>query len=195
MPKTVACLVVRSAKVFSWLGHMPIMNWSVERLTEVRGVDRIVCAAAPNLVDQARRLLAAEKIDVVAMPPELTGAKDALLDKWLTAATGPAAEADTVVVVRPTNPLLPASKVEACVAAVNRGKCSVCYPARPTKVVISAKTATAKEAVDSVRVFRVNVPAEKVTVHTVPVSLMESLDVDNHDQFVMIDALVASDKV
>ena len=52
-----------------------------------------------------------------------------------------------------------------------------------------------KAAVEAVRVFRVNVPVEQTTFHTVPVNLMESLDVENQDEFVLASAMVESDKV
>lgn len=195
MAKTVACIMVKSEKVFSWLGHMPIMLWSVSQLTEVRGIDRIVCVASPTLSARAKKLLAREEIEVVTLPKDLLEAKDGVTDKWLTAADGPAFDADTIVVMHPTSPFLPAAKIEACVRAVNAGKCSTCYPARPTNIVVDSRRKAAKETVDSVRAFRVNVPAEHVAVHTVPVSMIESLNVNEPDEYVLVDALVASDKI
>lgn len=196
MPKTLACLMVTSPTVFSWLGHMPIMNWSVAQLAEVRGLDRIVCAVLPALADRATRLLAEQEIEVVAVPKAF-GAEpaDAAVDKWLTSATGPGADADVVAVVKPTSPFLPAGKIEACLTAVVRNKCSLCYPARTASALVAARRTTVKEAVESVRVFRVNVPAERAAVHTVTVSLLESLNVGVPDEFVLADALVTANKV
>ncbi len=197
MSKTVACVVVKSAKLFSWLGHMPIMNWSLTQLHEVRGVDRIVCVAHPQVADRARKLLAKEDIEVVTLPRELVEAKDAVLDKWLTAASGPAGEADIVVVTTATSPFMPAAKIEACLNNVAKGKCSTCVPARDANVVSSgsSRKSKMKAAVEAVRVFRVNVPVEQTTFHTVAVNLMESLDVENQDEFVLASAMVESDKV
>lgn len=195
MPKTVAAIVVKNPKMFSWLGHMPIMNWSVVQLGEVRGIDRVVCVAAPAVAERARKLLAKEDIDVVELPKELLLAKDAVLDRWLTAATGPAFDADTLVVSKASSPFLPAAKIEACVRAVNRGKCTGCQPARTIAAVVTTRKTRAKESVEAVRVFKVNVPAEAVRLDTVSVSLIESLDVEQPDEFVLVDALVAADKL
>lgn len=197
MSKTVACIVVRSPKVFSWLGHMPIMNWSLAQLTEVRGVDRIVCLVVPELAGRAQKLLAKEDIEVVAMPKDVAAAKEEVLDKWLTSAVGPAADADIMVVAKSTGPFLPASKIEACVRNVAGNKCTVCVPARDAQVVTgtSQRKSKMKTTVETVRVFKVNVPAEQTIFQTVPVNLMESLDVDNQDEYVLASALVESDKV
>lgn len=197
--KTVACVMVTSAKVFSWLGHMPVMNWSLERLAEVRGVGRMVCVASPALVPQATKLLAKLCIDVVPIPDGvLKAAKnpEAVLDAWLTSATGPAAEADVVAVVRPTSPLMEAGRIEACINRVVSGKATVCQPARNTKVAGPSRKAKLQEPVESVRVFKVAVPQEAVPVlTTVPVSLHESLDIDNDDEFVLVSALVEANKI
>lgn len=196
MAKTVAVIVVTSPKMFSWLGHMPIMNWSLAELTEVRGIDRIVCAAAPAVADRARKLLGKDDIEVVDMPRDLADAKPAVLDKWLTAANGPAFDADTLVVTTASSPFLKAPRVEACVRAVNKGQCTHAQLAREVSLSgTTARRVKGAEVVESVRVFRVNVPAEQVAVRTVPVSMIESLDINQPDEFVLADALVAADKV
>lgn len=196
MPKTVAVIVVKTAKMFSWLGHMPIMNWSLAELTEVRGIDRIVCVAAPAVADRARKLLGKEDIDVVNLPRELADAKAAVVDRWLTAADGPAFDADTLVVTTATSPFLKAPRIEACVRAVNKGQCTHAQPAREVSLSgTTVRKVKGAEAVESVRVFKVNVPAEQVAVRNVPVSMIESLDIDQPDEFVLADALVAADKI
>jgi 2-C-methyl-D-erythritol 4-phosphate cytidylyltransferase len=171
------------------------MNWSVAQLTEVRGIDRIVCVVTADLAERAAKLLSKEEIDIVVLPKQLLDAKDAVIDKWLTAADGPAYDADTVAVSTASSPFLQASTIEACVRAVNRGKCTTCQPARDTSVVNSTRKVKALEAVESVRVFKVNVPAEGVRLSTVPVSMIQSLDINQPDEFVMADALVAADKI
>jgi len=52
-----------------------------------------------------------------------------------------------------------------------------------------------QEAVDSVRVYRVNVPVEQVTVKAFDVDIIESLDVERPDEFVIADALVLANKI
>lgn len=196
MPKTVAVIVVKSPKTFTWLGHMPVITWCVVQLTEVRGVDRIVCVASPELAARAGKLLGATGIDVVPIPRPLADAKDADLDRWLTAADGPACDATTLVVTKATSPFLEAAKIEACVRSVTNGKYTHCQPARQVEVVLAERKTKAREAVASLRAFRVAVPAEMpVNVNTVPVTLIESLDVDDHDEFVVADALVTANKM
>lgn len=197
MPKTVAVIVVKNQKMFTWLGHMPIMNWSLAELTEVRGVDRIVCVAAPAFADRARKLLGKEDIEVVNIPRDLVDAKPAVMDKWLSAANGPAFDADTLVVTTASSPFLKSPRIEACVRAVNKGQCTHAQPAREVSLSgTTVKKTKAAEAVESVRVFKVNVPAEQVAVfRTVPVSMIESLDIEQPDEFVLADALVAADKI
>lgn len=190
--KTVACVVVKSPKVFTWLSHMPVMNWALAQLTEVRGVDRIVCAAAPELFAQTKKLLAKEDIEVVALPPA-AAKTDALTEAWLTAAGSPADDADVVVVVKPTSPFLPAAKIEQCLAAVRRKKHAACSPARPTTAVLAGRRTTVQEPIDSVRAFRVAAPPGGT--HTVSVSLIESLDVDCPDEFVVAAALADAGSV
>jgi hypothetical protein len=195
--KTIACVIVTSDKVFSWLGHMPVMLWSISQLVEVRGVSRVACCAAPKLADRARQLLAKQGIEVVSLPPQLARQPDEkTLEKWLCSAGGPAPDADALVVVRPTTPFLPAAKIEACVRHVARGKCAACVPARVTSVVGPARTARAYEAVPAVRAFRVQtVPDAAVNLRYTEVSLLESLDVEAHDQFVLASAMVEGNKV
>lgn len=197
MPKTVACLVIKTPRVFTWLGHMPIVNWSLTQLQEVRGIDRLVCVADPFLAERSRKLLAREKIEVVSLPKELLNAKEEALDEWLVSAGGPASDATVLVVTKATSPFLPATKIEACVREVTRGKCTVCVPSRAASVVGLAtfQAAVTKEAVDGFRVKKINVPREERSFKTVKVNLMESLDVNNADEFVLASALVESDKV
>jgi hypothetical protein len=112
------------------------------------------------------------------------------------AAGGPAFDADALVVTGRRSPFLPAAKIEACVRHVARGKCAACVPARVTSVVGPARTARAYEAVPAVRAFRVQtVPDAAVNLRYTEVSLLESLDVEAHDQFVLASAMVEGNKV
>lgn len=197
MPKVTACLVLKTAKVFTWLGHMPIMTWGISQLQEVRGIEQIMCVAEPTLLAQATKLLAKSGIEVVALPRELITAKESVFDNWLSSANGPAGDAEVIIVTKATSPFMPAAKIESCLTQVLRGKCSTCLPVRATSVltISTYKRSTNQEAIDGFRVFRVNVPQEKASFKTVRVNLMESLDVDKQDEFVMASALVDSDKV
>lgn len=197
MSKTVACVVVRSSKSFAFLGHMPTMNWAMSKLMEVRGIDRIVCAVEPKLLKQAAKLLAGEGVEIVPIPKGLKSESEKELDAWFTSAGGPAFDADIVVVTKVTSPFLPAAKIEACLDRVARKKFTHCVPARDAQIVLtkSAMKAAAKEAVRGVRAFRVKVPAERAAYGTVPVTLLDSLDVDNQDEFVLAAAMVDGDRI
>jgi 2-C-methyl-D-erythritol 4-phosphate cytidylyltransferase len=195
MSKTIACVVIETAKTFSWLGHMPIVTWALTQMTEVRGVDRVVCVVTPALAERTRKLVSALGVEVVALPKALVDAPDGVLEKWLTSAAGPAFDAAVVVLSRPTSPFLPAGKIEACVSQVRRQKVAVCQPARPAVVVTAGRKTTTRQTVESVKVFRVAVPKEQVTVGTVPVSLLESLDVRDPDEYILADAVVAAQKI
>lgn len=194
MAKTVAVMVLKHAKYLSWLGHMPLMNWSFAALKDVRGIDRIVCVANRKLCDRVRKLLGDEEVDVLPIPKELEEANDDTLDKWFASANGPAAEADIIVVSKGSSPFLGAGRIEACLTHVRRNKCTFAQPSREV-IVAGVRKTKAAESVESVRVFKVNVPKEQRTVRAVQVSMIESLDVDIPDQFVLADALVTADKI
>jgi hypothetical protein len=183
--KTIACVLVRTARAFTWLGHMPHLAWTLDQLRDVRGVSKVVCAAAPDLVKQATALVG-DDTEVVVMPAAVAK-RPAAAEAWASAASGPAADADVLVLVRPTSPFLPAAKIEACLEEVLAGRCSTCYPARRTEVVSNGRRRPAAELVESVRVVRLAARAEPAhradsAVGTVPVSLIESLDVEVADE-------------
>lgn len=192
--RTVACLVITTPTVFNWLGHMPIMAWAMEQLREVRGVHQICCVATKPLVAQTKALLANDEIDVTAIPPEVFGepkGRSTRIDNWLSSADGPACDADIIISDSSTSPFLPAGKIEACLRSVASGKYTAAMPGRPTTVVATAAAkskATLHEAVTSVRVFRVRVPAEGLRV--VPITLIDSLNVDIHDEYRVASVLV-----
>jgi len=177
---TVAAIIVQTPKVFSWLGHMPVMTWSLNQLLEVRGVDRIVCVAVPDLAARAGRILVKDEIEVTTIPDNV---KDqTTLHKWLCAANGPAATADVLVAIKPTAPFLPSAKIEACLHKVKRCKnCDHC-------------TLHRYATVDSLQVFKVQAVIESVALQraAVPVSLIESLDVTDPEGLRVATALVVS---
>ncbi len=89
-------------------------------------------------------------------------------------------------------------KIEACVTAVRRKKCAMCVPARPVTIVANGNRAKFQESAESVRAFAVKPPVELPAAKrlvTVPVSLLESLDADDPDEFIMVSALVDAGKV
>jgi len=187
---TTACVVVHSVKVFQRLGPKPLLRWSLEQLNRVRGIAKIVCVVTPDLFQKTQDLLPTGN-EVVQFPKSI---KDGMFDEWLTT-KGPAKDAEIVLVVKPINPFLPAAKIEECLREVTKRKGSICCPARqvPILALNGTKKVIAKHAVDSVRVFRVNVPKEAVKFQTVSVGLLESLDVEQHDEFVLAAAIVAGD--
>lgn len=194
MSKTVAVMVIKHPKYLSWLGHMPLMNWGFAALKDVRGIDRIVCVTAKKMTDRVRKLLGDEEVEVVPLPKELEEANEDTLDKWFASASGPAADADILVVSKGSSPFLGSGRIETCLTHVRRNKCTFAQPSREV-IVAGVRKTKAAESVESLRVFKVNVPKEQRTVRAVQVSMIESLDVDNPDQFVLADALVTADKI
>lgn len=198
--RTIAVVVVRSAKAFAWLGHMPIMNWSVKRLGDVRGLDRVVCVADGRLRDRSEKLLAKEEIEVVSIPQAITKKPDREFDRWLCAATGPAAEADVVLVLQPTSPFMPAAKIEAVLDTVASKAADVSCTARVTQAYAQPHPAAGLSrmlAYAEVSTCRAFAPA-RVTERgvgkfkPVTVDLVESLDVSVPDNLRVAAALVPS---
>jgi hypothetical protein len=103
-------------------------------------------------------------------------------------------DADILLVSKGSSPFLTSGRIEACLTHVRRNRCTFAQPSREV-IVAGVKKTKAAESVESVRVFKVSVPKEQRTVRAVPVSMIESLDVDNPDQFVLADALVSADKI
>jgi CTP:molybdopterin cytidylyltransferase MocA len=193
MAKTFAFLVVTTPRVFTWLGHMPIMNWTLEQLREVRGIDRVVCVALPDLARRAAELLAAGEIETIAVPPKIK-ADGPDLDRWLTAADGPAADADVVVVLKPSSPFLPAAKIEVCVDAVRRCLADRSCTVQPVQVVSGTGREAAHAEAPGCRAFapaRAREPARR-PFRPVPVSPIEALDVSEPDDYHIASALLLS---
>ena len=194
--KIVAVIVVRNPKVFEWLGHMPIANWSFTQLEEVRGIDKIVCVADKKLHARAKKLVGAEGIEVAEIPPALKTEPD--LHRWLCSVQGPASDADAILSVVPSVPFLHAAKLEACVEEVRDGA-GVCYPARPCRVIFSeghrTREASLPEILPGVKAFRVSTIREPGSFRTVEVGMIEALDITDPDNFAMAQALVSSGTV
>lgn len=194
MSRVVACLVVSSASLFSFLGNKPVLLWSFASLREVRGISRIVCVVATEFASRANQLLAETTIDVVSIPSTV---KASALEAWLTSAAGPACDAGVVLLNYGTSPLLSAAKIEACLRQVTSRKNSICYPARDVRVIVPgyAKRTIVKHTIDSVKVFRVTAPGEPVCPGTVGVNLTESLSVAITDEFFLVSAMVDGEHV
>lgn len=192
--KTIAVIVVKSAKVFSWLGHMPIMNWSITQLKDVRGVHQVVCVASRGLAKRAAEMLAREEIETVTIPDNVLKQGESHIDKWLVSATGPAADADVVVVVKPTSPFLPAAKIEGCLDLVRRKFADASCTVQAVNLVHGAGRTQAYAEVPGCRAFAaqaVNTHIDPKRFRPVTVSLIESLDVTDADNHRLASALVA----
>ena len=194
--KTVAIITVTSPKVFSWLGHMPVMSWSVTQLLEVRGISRIVCAAVKDLAKRARDLLVKEDDDIPTVTIPDSVLKQDRLDKWLVAADGPAADADVIALVQPTFPFLPSAKIEGCIDLVGRNFADTACTAQEVNAWTSYGRGRAYAEVLGCCVYapaRVKEKKEKSygRFRPVLVSLIESLDVTDADNHRLAKALVA----
>lgn len=194
MQKTVAVLVVKSQKVFGWLGHMPVMTWSMVQLMEVRGLDRIICITVKDFVKRVSEMLGKEKIEVIAMPDKIVKQDNANFDKWLCSADGPAADADVVAVIKPTSPFLPAAKIEGCIDVVLRNFADVSYTVQEVNAWTSWGRIQAYAEVPGCRVFAPNRVSKSNNLgrfRPITVSLIESLDITDSDNHRIAKALVA----
>jgi hypothetical protein len=191
--RTTAVILVKSPKVFSWLGHLPIMNWSVTQLLEVRGVDRITCIATSDLVKRAKEMLIQHDIEAVGIPAEVTKRGDADIEKWLVSVKGPACDADVVALVRPTSPFLPAAKIESCIDFVVRNFADTCCTVQEVNAWSGAARSQVYIEAPGCKVFAPLRVAEKPIgrFRPVQVSLVESLDVTESDGHRLVKALVA----
>ena len=184
MQKACAVIQLISSKAFNWLGHLPVLNWSLVQLQEVRGLSSIICCALPDLVKQAKNMLAKHDIEVQAIPVGIGRNNEKKFDDWLCSASGPCADADVIAVLQPTAPFLPAGKIEACVARVRRKLADYSGTVMPVQVHQPPGPSEAYATINSCRVFSPQRIKEKgFKFYPVRVSLIESLDVtdpDNH---------------
>lgn len=188
--KVIACVIVRTDRVFSWLGHMPILNWATTQLIEARGIDSIVCLCPSKLLERAKKLLNDECVDTVVLPKEVLNMTQQQVENWLVSKAGPANLADVVVYSNASTPFLPSAKIEQCIGAVRRGKYAVAHAVRETSIVLTDKVASVKENVTGIKVWRTG--ASEPKIHTVPVGMIESLSVEIYDSFVIANSLVSS---
>lgn len=189
--KVIACVIVRTDRVFSWLGHMPILNWATTQLIEARGIDSVVCLCpSKKLLEKAKKLLNEECVDTIALPKEVLNMSQQQVENWLVSESGPAKLADVVVYSNASTPFLPAAKIEQCISAVRRGKHAVAHAVRETSIVLTDRVANVKESVTGIKVWRAGVLERKI--HTVPVGMIESLSVETYDSFVIANSLVSS---
>lgn len=188
MAKTVVCLLVDNPTVFQWLGHQPILAWTLKQLQEVRGIDEIVCVATTPLKAQATKMLAEDDIEVLPWPATRN---DKALEEWAVK-TGPAKGAEVAVLLRPTTPFLPAGKIEACLHRAQKGNCSHCVPAQ-TVDAVKGKTRTFALA-SNIKVLNTRHAGVPV-LQTVPISLIESIDVARQDGYTVAEALTQSSLV
>lgn len=180
--KTVACVVVDTPKVFQFIGHLPLLGWVAEKLNEVRGIDKIICLAHHDLAGDAKKLLAEYEIECLTIPKECK-AGSAAYNSYIGSVM---LAYDVAVKLKPTTPFLPASKIEKCVHLVRKNKATKAWPARKTGR--GCEEAMALTVTNT----RKNDPG---AVKSVPVSLIESLDADRQDEYVLISALVESGKI
>lgn len=204
--KTLACILVRDKAVFDWVGHMPVVNWCVTKLAEVRGVHRTLCVATRPLAAQARKLMAAHSIETLELPdaaldPKLTPVAGAA--RWLVGPDGPetgtVGKDGVVLVYEPVTPFLPTGKIEATIDAVRRRKCGVCLPARRTVGAVAQQEAYRPDSVDELVLGLAAFHAGAVTKYpklgTVPVNRIEALTVTDPDDKTLVEAMVTAGAV
>ena len=187
MCKTVAVVSVQSEKVFAWLGHMPVLNWCLTRLEDVRNVDQVVCVTAKAFTRKVRELVDTSKIDVVEIPADVANAtvgvtngrsSTSALENWLCSANGPGSDADVIAVIGATNPFLPAGTIEDCIDSVIRKFADLCCTTQEVNAWTPYGKTTGHAELLGCRVFapaRVKEPYSKF--RPVHIGTIESLDV------------------
>jgi hypothetical protein len=198
--RTAACVVVDTPKALSWLTYQPVMSWTLDKLADVRGIDDVVCVATPGLAEQVVKVVGRRSIETVVIPPGSEA--EEVLPHWLCSATGPAASADFLLVVRPTVPFLKSGKIEACLEAVTSGRHKFCLPARKSRVLpVAGPCRPGLIPVTAVQAYNVSAVPEllpgphlnRLAFGHVEVSEAESLDF--RDSQTLIDVLADSGQV
>lgn len=190
MKRTTTVIVVKTAKVFEWLGHMPILHWMLAQLKEVRGCGQVACVVSAKLAKRVKEALGDEPIDVVTIPDNIVKKNDAAFDKWLCEQPL-CLGSEVVVVCGSTAPFLPAAKIEACLNMISRGFADTTC----TTQLIQAYTKDGKTPVHAempgCRAFAPARLKEKQTrFRPVEVSVVEALNIDEPDSHRLAVALV-----
>lgn len=178
--KTVAFVLLDTPKVFQFIGHQPLAFWVIEKLQEVRGIDKIICAVRHDLLTEATKTFNKFDVECLGIPKDLKPSSS----KYNVWHAEQVSAYDVAVTLKPTTPFLPTSKIEKCVNLVVKHKATQVSPVR--------RRGRCEEAM----AMTVNHTSKKAAgIVTVPVSLIESLDADDPDEYVLISALVESGKV
>lgn len=169
----VACVVVTEPGVFDWLGHRPVLLWSLSCLAESRGVDSVVCLCAKPLV--ARLRAATERLHD---RPEVREIPGGVGHKAVRAHFGSTLAADDVAAfVRPCFPFLKEATVERCVTLVASGKVAAAFPSAPAEVLNGVGLVTVPAAVGGLFVVRVGRSATWTgSYEAVPAAAVEAVD-------------------
>jgi hypothetical protein len=193
---TVACVIVQDPIVFEPLGLQPIAKVAITNLGEVRGVDRIVCLTLPELHKPAAAMLAETAVEVGVLPT----LKSQELLPWLVG--GPARGAEIVAVLWPTLPFLSAAKIEACLRHVRKGKhdSAVLAKTLPGGVTrFGVRRVACAAVLDNLYVVKVSAVLGGSWPPSPPgavsVTSIEALDMAEHADYVIADALTAQGKM
>lgn len=191
--KCIACVVIREARIFDRLGNTRVIDWSMTQLLDVRGIDQIIAAADKRHIRKAQEWAKQHRVSVIDLPRTIDVDRLDSIAKWL--GTVPQAQTASIFsIVVPTNPFLPAAKIEACVDHVRRGRCGASLLSRDvgSASMVTAHSLTAELPLNTFRVFRPNVTP---SARTVAINLLESLDVTKHDEYVMAEAMIEGKRV
>lgn len=190
MQRTVAVIVVTTPKVFNWLGHMPLMTWSLVQLKEVRGIDNIVCVAYKELTKRSKEMLDKD-IEVHTLPDSFLKLSDLDLDKYLVSINGPVNDADVVLVLYPTLPFLSSSKIEGCLDLVRRNLADISHTVQECNIITNQGNKSHTYAdVPGCRAFIPSKINNITKAKHITVSLIESINVLDPDNYKIAKALV-----
>lgn len=118
--------------MFSWLGSRRAIQWVFDRLSEVRGVDRVVCVTTPELAKAVDGILS-DDVSVFSTPAGVSSSAGEMLG-W-ACSDGPAKDYNSALMVSASAPFLSSGRMEECLELVRSGKSVTARPVRTIRVI------------------------------------------------------------
>lgn len=179
---TVCVPVAKPDRLLKPVGGVPLGKRIAEQITAIRGVTGVVCVSKQRNADAA----AAAKLFVGAQSMSV----DPSLSPQKLAAMCGARAGGLCLVVSPTLAFLSAGKMEQCLREAK--KHGAAAPGRAVKVRGAKGSGTVHETLVACEAFKLGHTGKFVTV---PVSLFESLDAADDDEYSLITAAVTTHKL
>jgi len=184
-----AAVVVDHPVALFWLGHMPVVNWVLAQLADVRGLQCTVVLTRRHFAATVRRYVEPCAVSVHELPDALLGQE---IESFVWSPSSPLANHAVVLLVQALTPFTSAASLELCLRQAKQQAQSVVV-ARPCQVVVGKRLQPAQEIVLQIRAL--HRPGVDASLTTVPVGFIESLRVVDPEQLQLAQALVFSGNV